>query len=100
MGNNEQFYRWVQSGKQIGTTSTFRRDGKAFFSAVAIQQIGDQKYRVLVYEIDEELMAAEVFARDELKDFDSLEEAVKFIEQTTPASIADLQPRKGQRWFR
>lgn len=65
---------------------------------MAIQRVADRRYRVVIYETEERLMLTEVFARDESRVFEALEEAVKFIGETTSVSISDLRPGKGQRW--
>jgi hypothetical protein len=91
--------RWVEQGRQIGKSFSVERDGKKFYASVAIQKQGSV-YKVRADEIDENLMDAEIFARDESREFDSMDEAITFIEQTSPLKLEDLAPSKGQKWFR
>jgi hypothetical protein len=89
---------WIEEGKQIGKSFSLARDGKTFYASVAIQKQG-AVYRVRVDEIDEDLIDAEIFAREDSRTFESLNEAIAFIELTTAVKIEDLKPSKGQKWF-
>lgn len=90
--------RWIVQGKQIGKSLTLDRGGRSFYVRVAIEKRGDG-YEVLVDEIDERRLEAEEYERDEKRRFDRLEEAVAFIEGTTPVTLGDLAPSRGQKWF-
>ena len=90
--------QWIEEGKQIGKSFSLNRGDKTFYVSVAIQRQG-HVYRVHVDEIDEELMEAEIFARDDSRTFETLNDAIAFIELTTSAKIEDLNPSKGQKWF-
>ncbi|WP_434045200.1 MULTISPECIES: hypothetical protein [Sorangium] len=94
----DRFNSWIEQGKQLGKSFTFERGGKTFYASVAIQKQSG-KYRVVADEIEETLMAAEIFSREDSRIFDSLDEAVSFIEVTTPLLVTDLRPSKGQKWF-
>jgi hypothetical protein len=88
----------IEQGKQIGKSFSLERAGKTFYASVAIQKQGSV-YRVHVDEIDEDLMEAEIFAREDSRTFDTLNDAISFIELTTLLKIEDLKPSKGQKWF-
>lgn len=94
----EQVRAWIERGKQVGKSLSVERDGHTFYLRVAVQKL-EAGYTVLVDEIDEARMAAEEYARDERRAFDSLEAARRFIEETTPVRLDQLQPSKGQKWF-
>jgi hypothetical protein len=95
---NQQVRSWIERGKQVGKSLSIDRAGRRFYLRIAIQKQQD-RYKVIVDEIDEAMMAAEVFEREEERTFDALNDALAFIEQTTPVRISDLRPSKGQKWF-
>ncbi len=90
--------RWVEQGKQIGTSLTVLRGERSFYLRVAIEKRGG-KYEVLVDEIDERRMEAEEYERDERRTFELADDAISFIESTTPVKLSDLAPSRGQKWF-
>jgi hypothetical protein len=94
----EQVRAWIERGKQVGKSLSVERDGRTFYLRVAVQK-RQAGYTVLVDEIDETRMAAESYARDEQRAFESLEAARRFIEETTPVRLDELQPSTGQKWF-
>jgi hypothetical protein len=96
--SREQVLSWISRGKQVGKDLWIERSGRRFYFQVAIQK-KQSMYKVIVDEIDEKLMAAEVFEREEERTFTALDDAIAFIESTTPVKLADLQPSKGQKWF-
>jgi uncharacterized protein involved in exopolysaccharide biosynthesis len=95
---DEQVRAWIERGKQVGRSLSVERDGRAFYLRVAVQK-RDAEYTVLVDEIEEARMAEEEYVRDEQRAFESLEAARRFIEETTPVRLDELQPSKGQKWF-
>jgi hypothetical protein len=94
----KQVRNWIERGKQIGKSLSHERGGHRFYLRVAIQKQQD-RYKVIVDEIDETLMAAEVFEREEARTFEKLDDAIAFIETTTPVTAEELMPSKGQKWF-
>jgi len=94
----DRFVSWVTQGKQLGKSFVLERDGKRYYASVAIQRQGE-RYRVVADEIEESRMAADVFTREESRLFGSLDEAIAFIEATTPVTVDELAPSKGQKWF-
>jgi hypothetical protein len=66
---------------------------------VAERNIHIVRWPHFVDEIDEDLIDAEIFAREDSRTFESLNEAIAFIELTTAVKIEDLKPSKGQKWF-
>lgn len=97
-GKDEKARAWIERGKQVGKSLSVERDGRTFYLRVAVQK-REAGYAVLVDEIDEVRLAAEEYARDEQRTFASLEEARRFIEETTPVKLDELLPSKGQKWF-
>jgi hypothetical protein len=95
----KQARAWIEQGKQIGKSFSIDKDSRQFYVRVAIQKQKDV-YRVIVDEIDEALMAAEQFEREEEQTFPTLDAAIVFIESTTSVKLTDLAPSKGQKWFR
>ena len=94
-----QVRTWIEQGKQIGKSFSIDRDVRQFYVRVAIQKQRDA-YRVLVDEIDEALMAAEEFEREDDRTFATLDDAITFIEGTTSVKFTELAPSRGQKWFR
>lgn len=94
----EKVHAWIEQGKQIGKSSWMDMRARRFHVRVAIQKQGSA-YRVIVDEIDELLMAADEFEREDDRTFPTLDEAVAFIESTTSVKLAELAPSKGQKWF-
>jgi hypothetical protein len=90
--------QWILGGRQVGRSLTVRRDGRSWYLRVAIQRLGDG-FTVLVDEIDEACLDAEIYARDERRSFPTLDEAAAFVEGTTPVTVAELRPSRGQKWF-
>ncbi|MFT3771922.1 MAG: hypothetical protein QM820_41475 [Minicystis sp.] len=88
----------VERGKQVGKSLTVERGGRRIYTRVAVQKI-DGRYKVIADAIDEAQMDAEVYEREDERVFDALDEAVAFIEGTTPVKLEDLAPSKGLKWF-
>lgn len=98
MSNRSEILNRIESGKQIGTTFSFFLNNEECWSTVAIQKAG-KKYLVSYDEILEKNMAQERYNVEELISFDSLNDALSFIENSTRADINLLQPGKGQKFF-
>jgi hypothetical protein len=90
---------WIEQGKQVGKSLSIDKDGRRFHVSVAIQKQQDG-YKVVANEMDEARMWDDEFDRHDSRMFGALEDAVNYIETTTPMKLAELAPRKGQRWFR
>lgn len=88
----------VERGKQVGKSLTIERGGRNIYTRVAVQKVNGG-YKVIADEIDETKMAAEEYEREEQRVFDTLDEAVAFIEATTSFGVDDLAPSKGLKWF-
>lgn len=88
----------VERGKQVGKSLTVERGGRQMYTRVAVQKV-DGRYKVIADEIDEAKMAAEEYEREDQRMFEALDDAVAFIEGTTPVKLEDLAPSKGLKWF-
>lgn len=98
MYDNNKLVAWIENGKQVGKIFSFSRNGKKYWSSVAIQKHGGV-YKVFVDEIEEEKMAGEYYERDEINIFTTIDEAIYFVEKTTSLKIVDMRPCKGQKIF-
>lgn len=90
--------RLVERGMSVGTSFDFAFDGRTFYASVAIGK-RDGVYRVRVDAIEYTRMAAEEFARDEVRVFATIDQAFGFILATTPVRLAQLAPSRGSKWF-
>jgi hypothetical protein len=88
----------VEHGKQVGKSLAVERGARKIYTRVAVQKV-DGRYKVIADEIDEAKMAAEEYEREEERMFDALDDAITFIEETTPVTLEDLAPSKGLKWF-
>lgn len=98
MSEDGRVREWLERGSQVGLTLEYQLSGKSCWSSVAIQK-WQGKYKTYVDEIFEENMAAEEYEREDVRSFDSIEEAAAFIASDTRARFEDLRPCKGQRIF-
>ncbi|WP_246021329.1 hypothetical protein [Paenibacillus lentus] len=98
MASTEKFVQWIENGKQLGKVFSFELNGKTCWSSVGIQK-WQGIYKVYVDEIEEENMVAEIYLREEINQFNNLNEALNFIEKKTRTSITDMQICKGQKVF-
>ncbi|WP_205410205.1 hypothetical protein [Acetivibrio cellulolyticus] len=90
--------QWIESGKQFGKIFSFEKDKKTIWSSVGIQK-WQNVYKVYVDEIEEENMNAEKYLRDEIKRFNTLADALQYIDENTQINPLDLKPCKGQKVF-
>lgn len=88
----------IEGEKQLGKVFSFIRDGHTIWSSVGIQKWEDV-YKVYVDEIEEKSMDSENYIRDEIKKFNNLSDALKYINQNTEINSLELQPCKGQKVF-
>jgi len=98
MNDLEKIKNWIENEKQLGKRFSFEKNGKKFWSSVGIQK-WQECYKVYVDEIDEDKMSAEDYERDEIKKFNNLSDALKFIKNNTRIEINELNPCKGQKIF-
>lgn len=96
--DKSQILSWLTRGKQIGKSLSIERAGRRFYLRAAMQKQAEG-YKVVIDEIDEALILAESFEREEEKTFSTLEDAIAFLESATPLKLLDLRPSKGQKWF-
>ena len=98
MTDVEMVIQQIEGGKQLGKVFSFIRNGHTIWSSVGIQK-WQGIYKVYEDEIDEKSMDAENYIRDEIKKFDNLSDALKYINENTQTNLLDLQPCKGQKVF-
>lgn len=94
----EKIIQLIENGKQLGKVFSFTRDGHTIWSSVGIQK-WEVIYKVHVDEIEEEKIDAENYLRDEIKKFNDLLDALKYINENTEINSAELQPCKGRKVF-
>jgi hypothetical protein len=90
--------QWIESGGQVGKVFSFYRSDKTIWSSVGIQK-WQGIYKVAVDEIEEENMEAEKYLRDEIRTFNNLSEALKYIDEATETPSLQLAPCKRQKIF-
>jgi len=88
----------IDNGKQLGSRFSFMKNKKTIWSSVGIQKY-NENYMVFIDEIDEHNIIAEIYSREEIKEFISLREALDYIEYSTALTFDKLLPCKGQRIF-
>jgi hypothetical protein len=88
----------IESGRQVGLTFEFLLSGERCWGAVAVQK-WEGRYKVYVDEVLERNMSAEVYEREELRVFDTVEDAARYVDEHTRADFGALRPCKGQRIF-
>ncbi|MEQ1965366.1 hypothetical protein ABLB69_19975 [Xenorhabdus khoisanae] len=88
----------IENGRQLGKSFSFSRQGELYWSSVGLQKVNG-KYKVYVDEILESKMIAEEFLREECLVFDTLDEAISYINCNTETNISELAPCKGQKVF-
>jgi hypothetical protein len=98
MADIEKITQWIENGKQLGKVFSFKRSEKTIWSSVGIQK-WQNIYKVYVDEIEEENMNAEKYSRDEIKKFNNISDALKYINENTQTNSLELQPCKGQKVF-
>lgn len=98
MADFKKVEHWLEDGKQLGKVISYKCGGKTFWSSVGIQK-WQNYYKVYIDEIEEDKMASEEYARDEIKKFSTLTEALEFIQKNTKINTSDLNPCRGQKIF-
>ncbi|MHA7965250.1 hypothetical protein ACX93W_13985 [Paenibacillus sp. CAU 1782] len=98
MAEMNKLTKWIEEGKQLGSTLTFADNGQTIWSSVAVQK-WNGIYFTYVDEIDESKMNAEQFRREEICRFDCLNNALEHLRQTTKVMVSELAPCKGQKLF-
>lgn len=88
----------IEKGFQVGCRFSFSRKEGLCWSSVGLQK-WKSKYKVYVDEILESNMLSEEYMREEIIEFENLDDALKFIEENTNAKICDLATCKGQKIF-
>jgi len=88
----------IESGRQVGKRISYEIQGQPYYSIVAVQKWNGD-YIVVIWEIAEKNMAAEVFDKDIEALLPSLEEAIAFVNKNSRADISELGPLKGSKAF-
>lgn len=88
----------ISNGFQVGCRFSFLNKDKVCWSSVGLQK-WEGKYKVYINEILESMMSSEEYLREELIEFNTIDDALKFIERNTNAKINDLAPCKGQEYL-
>ncbi|OAT33422.1 hypothetical protein M976_00169 [Buttiauxella ferragutiae ATCC 51602] len=96
--NRDSLLNKISNGFQVGCRFSFLNKDKVCWSSVGLQK-WEGKYKVYVDEILESMMSSEEYLREEIIEFNTIDDALIFIEQNTNAKINDLAPCKGQRIF-
>ena len=94
----ERVRGWVEAGKQAGLTVEFSVAGEACWTSVAVQKWSG-RYKVYVDEIKEAKMVAEEYEREDVRVFDTVDDAARYVSDRTRVKFEDLRPCKGQRIF-
>jgi hypothetical protein len=89
---------WIESGKQVGKTFSFVRNGITYWSSVGIQK-HDGVFKVYIDVIAESQMTAENYERDELSEFANAQVAVDYVLAETSLAVEHLTPCKGSKIF-
>lgn len=91
--------QWIEQGKQLGKVFSFTRDEKIFWSSIGIQKF-EGRFKVYVDEIEEAKMASyEEYLIEATRSFETLNEALDYLFETTHVVLEDLAPCKGQKVF-
>lgn len=98
MALNINVIRWIETGKQVGKSFYYTKDGQTYLQSVAIQK-WDGVYKVYFFEIIEKDMAHHEDEPEFLKHFHTLTDALSCFESLTHIKIEELTPSKGQRIF-
>ena len=98
MDVREKIAIWVDRGKQVGDVFSFHRNDLLYWSSVAIRK-WDGVIKLYVDEILESQMNAEKYEREEILEFDSVENALNYVSENTMVSLKKMMPCKGQKIF-
>lgn len=88
----------LEKGKQIGKTFSFEKDGQIVWSSVAMQK-WDNCYLLYIDEIFETNMAGEIYEKEFIQAFTTIEAATEHLETMTSLKFEDLKSLKGRRIF-
>jgi hypothetical protein len=91
----------IESGKQLGISSSILRGKDVYWATVAIQKY-NHEYVVHIDLILEKNMEKEEYEKYETYAFSSLEAATKFLIENNPlliTNLSELKPFKGQKGF-
>ena len=88
----------IENGKQIGFKHFFDEKDKRYCEWVGLQK-WNGIYKVYIGKIEENKMVAEEFERDEIREFQTLSEALDYIKANSSVSIEKMNVCKGQRIF-
>ncbi|MGG4143922.1 hypothetical protein ABEW34_12380 [Paenibacillus algorifonticola] len=98
MSEIKKIENWLEEGKQLGINFSFENNGKKIWSSVAIQK-WNNIYKAYIDEIEEDKMDSEEYRREEIHQFENLNDAFELINKTTLVNLNDLAPCKGQKIF-
>lgn len=96
--SEDRVRRWIESGKQVGAKLDAQIQGRPFFVVVGVQR-WEGRIKVCVTAIAETMFAMDEYARDEVVDFGTIDEAAAYVGAHTPATFSELRPGKGLRYF-
>ena len=90
--------KWLEEGRQIGKNFSFKRGKLIYWSSVGVQK-WNGIYKVYVDEIEEEKMAAEIYSKEIIAQFDTLEKIEPFLKLNSETKLSELTPLKSQKIF-
>ncbi|ASY80521.1 hypothetical protein BJK05_11170 [Pectobacterium polaris] len=95
---NENLLKSIENGTQLGKRFCFYINDELCWSSVGIQK-WEKKYKVYVDEVLESKMNFEEYLREEIIEFDFLNDAICFINDNTRVNFNELTACKGQKIF-
>ena len=90
--------RWLNSGKQIGKTFSFEKDGQVCWSSVGVQ-LWNGRYKVHIDEVLESNMTSEEYDKELTESFTQLSLVEEYILSNSRTQLVHLMPCKGQKIF-
>ena len=88
----------IENGRQRGHSTYLKIDSAMYLCGAAIQKYED-RYKVHIYQIMEQKMAAEDYDFCHYKDFLTIEEAMLWINQNSRIKFEEFRRLKGQKMF-
>lgn len=96
--DNKNISAWLSSGKQLGVRGKVTESNETIWLSMGIQKHG-AVYKTYISEIFDSKINIEEYLREEIKEFSTLEAALKYLDRESRLSILDLSPCKGQKIF-
>jgi len=88
----------IEKGKQVGGRVWSDIEGVTYYESAGIQKWGES-YRVGIFKIAEENMAAEIFEINEVKEFSTLSGVIEYLKTNSPITFDSMNTLKGQKVF-